>query len=449
MKRSLLAAAALTVMAGQAIAAEEFTAKLAGHAILPAESFLPAPADAPADLNVSGKFTGAKRVDAIGSVMGKSAGRPTGLSTPFQGQPVQGHSGIKVMQDGSFWLLTDNGFGAKANSPDVMLFLNRYTVDWNAGSFARQETIFLSDPNKVVPFRIANEATDTRYLTGSDFDTEGFQPIGDSIWIGDEFGPWLIEIDRTGKVKSVHDTLVDGKVARSPDNPAVQTPAAPNAKMPEFTIRRSKGYEGLAAAPDGSRLYGLLEGPVWNAEKAAFETGADGKEVLRILEFDVAKKEWTGRFWHYPLEANGLAIGDFNMISPTQGLIIERDNGEGTPDKACPEGQRREDCFHDLPKFKRIYKFELSDANVGGPVRKIGYIDLLNIQDPDNKARKPKVNGVLSFPFFTIENVDKVDDRHIVVGNDNNLPFSSSREPNKADDNELILLDVADFLAAK
>ena len=174
MKRSLLAAAALTVMAGQAIAAEEFTAKLAGHAILPAETFLPAPADAPADLKVSGKFTTAKRVDAIGSVMGKSAGRPTGVSVPFQGQPVQGHSGIKVMQDGSFWLLTDNGFGAKANSPDVMLFLNRYMVDWNAGSFARQETIFLSDPNKVVPFRIANEATDTRYLTGSDFDTEGF-----------------------------------------------------------------------------------------------------------------------------------------------------------------------------------------------------------------------------------------------------------------------------------
>jgi hypothetical protein len=33
-----------------------------------------------------------------------------------------------------------------------------------------------------------------------------------------------------------------------------------------------------------------------------------------------------------------------------------------------------------------------------------------------------------------------------VVCNDNNLPFSTSREPNKADDNELILLEVGDFL---
>jgi len=55
---------------------------------------------------------------------------------------------------------------------------------------------------------------------------------------------------------------------------------------------------------------------------------------------------------------------------------------------------------------------------------------------------------VLTFPFFTIENVDMVDNTHIVVGNDNNLPFSSSREPNKADDNELVLLDVAEFLRA-
>ena len=42
-----------------------------------------------------------------------------------------------------------------------------------------------------------------------------------------------------------------------------------------------------------------------------------------------------------------------------------------------------------------------------------------------------------------------VDTTHIVVGNDNNLPFSSSREPNKADDNELILLEVGDFLSAR
>jgi hypothetical protein len=102
-----------------------------------------------------------------------------------------------------------------------------------------------------------------------------------------------------------------------------------------------------------------------------------------------------------------------------------------------------------LAKFKRVYKVELSDANVGKPVRKIAYIDLMKIRDPDHKARKPLNDGVLTFPFFTIENVDRVDETHIIVGNDNNLPFSSSRDPNKADDNEFVLLEVADFLKAK
>jgi hypothetical protein len=149
------------------------------------------------------------------------------------------------------------------------------------------------------------------------------------------------------------------------------------------------------------------------------------------------------------LSPGATAIGDFNMIDATTALVIERDNGEGTSDKACPAGQRAENCFHDLAKFKRVVKIEMNDVNVNAPVRKIAYVDLMKIQDPQGKARKPLNQGVLTFPFFTIENVDIVDGRHIIVGNDNNLPFSSSREPNRADDNEFILLEVEALLKAR
>ena len=223
------------------------------------------------------------------------------------------------------------------------------------------------------------------------------------------------------------------------------TPAAPGATYTNVNLRRSKGYEGFASSKDGKFLYGLLEGPLCDADKKDWER-VDGKEASRILEFDVAAEKFTGRYWQYVFEQNGNAIGDFNMIDSTTALIIERDNGEGTADKACAAGQRGPDCFHDLAKFKRIYKIELPDANAGGAVRKIGYIDLMKIADPDKKARKPLNEGVLTFPFWTIENVDVVDQTHIIVGNDNNLPFSSSRDPNKADDNEFVLLEVADFL---
>lgn len=34
----------------------------------------------------------------------------------------------------------------------------------------------------------------------ADFDVESIQPVGDSVWIGDEFGPYLIEVSVNGRV---------------------------------------------------------------------------------------------------------------------------------------------------------------------------------------------------------------------------------------------------------
>lgn len=452
MRTPLVAALLLcsTALAGAQEAGKEFPAKLLGQALLPANTLVPAPADAPADLKVSGKFvTPGKRVEAVGTVMGASGGRPTGLSTPFAGQPVQGFSGIRSLGNGEFLVLTDNGFGGKANSPDAMLFFHRLKTDFAGGKIERLGTTFLHDPDKKVPFRIVHEGTEKRYLTGADFDPESIQPIGGKYWIGEEFGPYLLRVDADGKVEAVFETLVDGKPARSPDHYAITTPGAPNQSV-AFNVRRSKGFEGMAQSPNGRFLYPLLEGPLWDAAKNGFEE-IDGKAVLRVLEFDVQAEKWTGRSWFYPLEAKGNAIGDFNMIDGTTGLIIERDDGEGTADKACAAGQRGPDCFHDLAKFKRIVKIEMTDANAGKPVRKIGQIDLMNIKDPDGKAKQGTAGGVFTFPFFTIENVDVVDLANgvIVVGNDNNLPFSSSRDPKKADDEELVLLSVKELLEAK
>ena len=55
----------------------------------------------------------------------------------------------------------------------------------------------------------------------------------------------------------------------------------------------------------------------------------------------------------------------------------------------------------------------------------------------------------MTFPFFTIEDVMRVDDTHILVGNDNNLPFSSGRQLDAAADNEMMLLSVPELLAAR
>src|SRR5215471_20750077 len=215
------------LLATSALAQTKYPAVLEGHAILPAMTIIPAPADAAPELQISGRFAGppGQRVDTPESVPGisalsdKAAPRPTGISLPFKGQPVQGLSGIKNLKDGSFLTLTDNGFGSKANSPDAMLMFHVVKPDWKTGAVERVSTTFLHDPDRKVPFRIVNENTPKRYLTGADFDIEAIQPIGDAIWFGDELGPFLIKADRTGKVLAVFDTVVDGKVVRSPDNP--------------------------------------------------------------------------------------------------------------------------------------------------------------------------------------------------------------------------------------
>ena len=50
---------------------------------------------------------------------------------------------------------------------------------------------------------------------------------------------------------------------------------------------------------------------------------------------------------------------------------------------------------------------------------------------------------------MTIEDVDVVSATQIIVANDNNFPYSAGREPQKQDDNEFILLDVAELLKAR
>ena len=452
MKRSILAALAVLALSSTASLAEdrEFTATLAGQAILPANTVIAAPESAPEHLRAAGKFSTAdrKRAEGLGTVPGKDGVRPTGLSLPFDGQAVQGFSGIRSMGDGTFWTLSDNGFGTKLNSSDAALMLHKVAFDWDKGTVDRRETIFLTDPDRKAPFPIVLEGSDTRFLTGADFDVESIQPVADGFWVGEEFGPYLLKFDTQGRLTDVFDTVVDGEPVRSPDHPTLTLPGNPVAKMPAFNLKRSGGFEGLAMSPDGSKLYGLLEGPRFLADGSVEK--ADGKTALRVIEFDVAAKKWTGRSWLYPLAEGGEAIGDFNMISPIEGLVIERDNGAGVASKACADPKAPQaDCFATPATLKRIYKIRFDDQNAGKAVEKVGYIDLLKIADPDNKKRQGGGEGFYDMPFVTIENLDRVDATHIVVGNDNNLPFSAGRALDKADDNEFVLLEVGDFLNTK
>ena len=444
-------ALALAVTALPAAAQDQFPATLAGHALLPAATFAPAPADAPSYFQTSGRFTapGNQRDKSLYSREGQTwlsaegAPRTTGMFLPFVGQPVQGFSGISTLDDGTFMVLTDNGFGGQRNSPDTLLMVHHVGVDWESGRAQLLDTIFLSDPEGVLPFPITTEVTETRYLTGADFDLESVQPIGDRIWFGEEFGPYVFATNRDGEVVAFFQTEVEGEVVHSPDSHHLAAPATPGHHA--FQVRRSRGFEGMAASVDGAFLYPMFEAPLLDPETGEGET-QDGVPFVRVLQFDVEDQAFTGEAYRVRFDSPSHFVGDFNMISDTHALYIERDGGEGDPRLAC-EGEPTVDCFNAPAEYKRVWLLDFSETDEDGFVQRLGYVDLLDIADPDGVALHGTIDGVFTFPMVTIEDVDMVDAEHIIVANDNNLPFSTGRAHGKADDNEFILLHVPEFLA--
>lgn len=168
---------------------------LKGFASLPADTFAEGPP--------SGTDNG--RVDAVNRIQPIDANSRTG---PFDGQPVQGFSGVQFAPNGdggTFWFLSDNGFGGESNSTDYLLRLYQAEPSFSGqggdGSIDIQGFIQLSDPNGLIPFEIQNEGTAERILTGADFDIESFV-IGDNgdIWVGEEFGPYLLHFNAEGEL---------------------------------------------------------------------------------------------------------------------------------------------------------------------------------------------------------------------------------------------------------
>jgi len=98
------------------------------------------------------------------------------------------------------------------------------------------------------------------------------------------------------------------------------------------------------------------------------------------------------------------------VVNNNEYLAIERDGGQA-----------------DLAKFKKIYKVDLSKKDANGNVAKEEVADLLNIPDPLDLNKDGSTT--YRMPFVTIESILVIDANTILVGNDNNYPFSIGRPP--------------------
>jgi hypothetical protein len=359
-------------------------ATLTAFAALPAQTFLPGS-------EPSGSSLGTTPVN--------------GVTPPFPGQPVQGFSGIVRRHDGTFDVLSDNGFGGKANSADFLLRVHRIEPDFATRSVKVLGGFYLTDPRGLAPFPLTRQ---DRTLTGADFDVESIvRTVDGTYWIGDEFGPFLLHFDREGRLL---EAPIELPGVRAPENPGL------NGAQPD--LGSSKGFEGMARSVDGRHLYPLLEGTV----------AGDPAGTLRMNEFDLRTRAYTGRRWTYRLDSPAHAIGDAIAVDRHRFLIIERDNLQG-----------------DAAQVKRVYLADMRDRDGDGALDKTLVADLLDIADPRGLGGAP---GIFRFPFQTIEDVAILDDRTLGVLDDNNFPFSNGRVPGKPDDNEFITIRLTRGLQA-
>ena len=172
----------------------------------------------------------------------------------------------------------------------------------------------------------------------------------------------------------------------------------------------SGGFEGMAASPDGTTLYPLLEKTV----------AGDPAGSLRLYAFDVASQKFTDLVGYYRMDQANHAIGDIATINENEFVVIERDSTEAN-----------------VNGFKKLFKIDISRKDAQGFLAKEEIANLMAIQDPSDLNGDGKTTYTM--PFVTIENVLVLDEHHLLVANDNNYPFSKGRPP-EIDNNEIITL---------
>jgi hypothetical protein len=76
------------------------------------------------------------------------AGPVNGVVLPLADQPVQGFCGIAAESGDTFDVISDNGYGTKANSADFVLRIHRLVVDFRTGTIDVVGGINLTDPTE-------------------------------------------------------------------------------------------------------------------------------------------------------------------------------------------------------------------------------------------------------------------------------------------------------------
>jgi len=247
---------------------------------------------------------------------------------------------------------------------------------------------------------------------------------GQSVFLTDEYGPYMYEFDRTtGKrIKSI----------KLPANLAItKLSAQKDVEIAGNTVGRvtNKGMEGLAITPDGKTLVGIVQA---NLEQ-------DKKGSLRIVTVDLR----GGQVHEYAYKlSDGSGVSEILAVNNHQFLVDERD-GAGLGDTPLLKDKAS------AAKVKKLYLIDIAGAvdvtGVTGPsadltpyaVPKVEFLNIvtkLNAAGINSLMIPSKIEGITFGPDVVLNGVVK---HTLYVASDNDFlatvadPFTDPTVPTR------------------
>lgn len=244
-------------------------------------------------------------------------------------------------------------------------------------------------------------------------DPEGIRVAndGNSIFISDEYGPYVYQFDRRSGYRI--------RVFKLPDAFAATSQSAMgDTEIAGNTTGRiaNKGMEGLAITPDGRYLVGAMQSPL-------AQDGGTSAAYVRLVKIDV----YSGAVQQYAYELTNIGttakpkygtISEILAINNTDFLVDERD-GKGLGDNSDAA-------------FKKLFRISLSNATdvsnlsgaanlAGKAVTKTLFLDLVSVLGSYGIAAQDlpaKIEGISFGQDITIGSSTK---HTLFIANDNDF----------------------------
>lgn len=176
------------------------------------------------------------------------------------------------------------------------------------------------------------------------FDTEGMRLSNDggSVFISDEYGPYVYQFDRLTGLRLRSFALPQSFFVTN------LSPVG-NTEIADNTVGRTanKGMEGLAITPDGRTLVGIMQNAlIQDANEGATTPGSNAANLLRMVTIDIASGRVTHQYAY--VLTTGTGVSEIVALNDHELLVDERD-GKGRADQ-------------NNAKVKELFKIDLDGA---------------------------------------------------------------------------------------